>query len=89
MRARSLRRRRHPLGGRAAVAGAVVGDDEPVFIVRATDAAAASVIEHWGRVAVTHYGAHPSVLRAAKAWSARVRAWQRAHEVHVETSPHR
>ena len=56
----------------------VIGEDEPVFVVRGRDAAAPRTIEAWATIAVA-YGAHPSVLDQARAWAARVRLWQQDH----------
>jgi hypothetical protein len=56
----------------------LVGDDEPVFIVRGKDAAAAETIEMWGRLALAH-GAHPALAAQAGRWAERVREWQRVH----------
>ena len=56
----------------------VIGEDEPVFVVRGRDVAAPRTIEAWATIAVA-YGANPHVLDQARAWAARVRLWQQDH----------
>lgn len=63
-------------------ASGVIGEDEPVFVVRGRDVAAPRTIEAWATIAVAH-GAHPRVLDQARAWAARVRRWQQDHGQHV------
>lgn len=58
----------------------LVGDDEPVFIVRGQDLAAPATIEAWAREALLH-GAQASVADQAGRWAERVREWQRHHGV--------
>ncbi|MEY2567304.1 MAG: hypothetical protein QOE35_1833 [Actinomycetota bacterium] len=69
---RAERRTTDPLGF------GVVGDDEPVFVVRGCDLAAPATIEAWARLALLH-GAHPVVADHAGRWADRVREWQRVH----------
>jgi hypothetical protein len=52
----------------------VIGDDEPVFLVRAKDLLAPSVIEAWASLAEER-GA-PARAASARAWANEVRAWQ-------------
>ena len=56
----------------------LVGDDEPVFIVRGQDLAAPATIEAWAREALLR-GAHPNIADIAGNWADRVREWQRRH----------
>ena len=56
----------------------LVGEDEPVFIVRGQDLAAPATIEAWAREALLH-GAHPVIAAEAGRWAERVREWQRRH----------
>jgi hypothetical protein len=74
-------RRRSPAGDDAtppALGFGLVGDDEPVFIVRGQDLAAPATIEAWAREALLH-GAQASVADQAGRWAERVREWQRLH----------
>ncbi|MEY2478842.1 MAG: hypothetical protein QOG87_4157 [Actinomycetota bacterium] len=56
----------------------LVGEDEPVFIVRGQDLAAPATIEAWAKEALLH-GAHPVITDMAVRWADRVRDWQRCH----------
>jgi hypothetical protein len=60
----------------------LVGEDEPVFIVRGMDIAAPATIEAWAEVALL-YGAHPAIADQAGRWAERVREWQRRHGAHA------
>ena len=52
----------------------VIGEDEPVFLLRAKDLTAPEVIERWAELAEQH-GA-PVRAAAARAWAQEFRAWQ-------------
>ena len=56
----------------------LVGEDEPVFVVRGCDVTAPGTIEAWARLALLH-GAQPGVVDRAETWAARVRSWQEQH----------
>lgn len=60
----------------------LVGEDEPVFVVRGCDVAAPATIEAWARLARLH-GAQPGLVARAESWAARVRSWQQQHGARV------
>lgn len=55
-----------------------IPDDEPVFLLRATDLAAPAAVESWAHLAAAH-GADPELTARVRAWADDMRAWAAEH----------
>ena len=60
----------------------VIGEDEPVFLMRAKDLSAPAVVEEWARLA-EESGAHGRAA-TARAWADEMRAWQETPGNHTQ-----
>lgn len=68
------------------VGSTAIGDDEPVFIIRAKDRTAPRAVEAWADIAAS-FGAPPDIVNLARGWAAEMRVWQDAHSAKLPDLP--
>lgn len=64
----------------------LIGEDEPVFLIRAKDFAAPVSVRAWAQEAQVQ-GAAPNIVRAALEQADAMEAWQRDHGGQVPDMP--
>ena len=64
----------------------LIPEDEPVFLIRAQDVTAPSVVLYWAECAEDE-GASSNMVRVARQHAARMLEWQREHGVKVPDMP--
>ncbi len=63
-----------------------IPEDEPVFLLRAKDVTAPSVVRHWAMLA-EQAGADDRIVKAALAQAQAMSDWQKEHGCHVPDMP--
>lgn len=64
----------------------IIPDDEPVFLLRATDITAPHIVRLWASVA-KNAGADESIVNLARAHADRMEEWQKANGCHIPDLP--
>lgn len=63
-----------------------IGEDEPVFLLRAKDMAAPLAVEFWAQTA-ENMNADPKMVEAARFQAREMRRWQQGHGAQVPDMP--
>ena len=63
-----------------------IPDDEPVFLLRAQDVVAPSIVEIWS-IAAHKAGASPDIVNCAYIQAQKMRQWQEKHKAKVPDMP--
>ncbi len=63
-----------------------IGEDEPVFILRAQDELAPATIDHWSNLLEAHDG-DPRAVKLARDWAQEMRHWQISHKTKLPDLP--
>lgn len=66
--------------------GTPIGQDEPVFIIRARDIVAPETVRAWA-VLARDAGADLALVALAERWADEMEEWQMAHGAHVPDVP--
>ena len=64
----------------------LIGEEEPVFLLRAKDRLAPNVVRYWA-ILLKNYGGDKDLVLRAEQWASKMEEWQKEHECKIPDAP--